>query len=697
MTPRLPARRTSALIRAALVLACGCAREARHEPTAWIVVDAANADDRSILDLDSATATPESAVVRAIRSGAQLMVGVDPLARSGEIRVEIPGACPLIVPSSELTPGAVEHRRLDRRLEVRPPPHPRDLGYDTPFVLEAVQACPPSSGGTVTWRQVAGPALRDVRTDGSGLRFAARTASLQDVALEPPARGIVPVSQRTSAAIVVEAQWRPARGDASAPVRSRVDLASASRAHGLPNVGVDEGVLLAGSGWAITGAPHDASATLQHSGTLTRLIPDVAGSWTLHDAEGRSLSLRAGRYDETPLDCGRSSCHGPITDAVQTSAMTTALRRLTGNDDGAPVDIACAVACHATGQPGTHDGGFTDVMKGLDVRVAWSSLPRAARRLGGVTCLGCHGPSAIPESSARWAILRADVCATCHDAPPTYGHVAAWRSSRMARSDADSQTRSDTACAQCHTTSGFLASVSQGADNRAPPPDLEPIGIACAACHAPHDTHAARGAASADHLLRDVVLPELLAGLSLPSPTRICVRCHAPLASFASASAGGVRPPQASAAAIWLGRGGVDPQTGARIDAPSVHGAIDGGCIGCHSTGPSDLERGASHSFKVDLSKCAACHPGTIPDSATIDRDLQEQAAAVLAKLVAMKAPASKDRPRHASAFMLSDDRIGRATYDALLVLEDPAAAAHNAPFARALVQAARSAQDGAR
>lgn len=684
------------LTRAALVLACGCARDARHEPTAWIAIDAPNADDSSILALDSATVEPESAVVRSIRSGTQLMVGVGPIARTGEVRVEIPGACPLIVPSSELTPGTAKHRTLVRRLEVQPPPHPRDLGYDTPFVLKAVQTCPPSSGATVTWRQVAGPALHDVRTDASGLRFEARTASLRDVALEPPARGIVPISQRTSAAIVVEAQWSPAPGDASAPVRSRVDLASASRAHGLPNVGVDEGVLLAGSGWAIAGAPHDASATLQHSGALTRLIPDVAGSWILHDAEGRTLSLRAGRYDETPLDCGRSSCHGPIADAVQTSAMTTALRRFTGDDDRAPGDVACALACHATGQPGTHDGGFTDVMKGLDVRVAWSSLPRAARRLGGVTCLGCHGPSAIPESSARWAILRADVCATCHDAPPTYGHVAGWRSSRMARSDADSQTRTDATCALCHTTSGFLASLSEGSDNRAPPPDVEPIGIACAACHAPHDTHAARGAASADHLLRDVVLPEPLVGLSLPGRTRICVRCHAPLASFASAPAGGTLSPPASAATIWLGRGGVDPQTGAPIDAPSVHGAVDGGCIGCHCTGPSDLERGANHGFKVDVSKCATCHPGTVPDSATIGHDLHEQAAAVLAKLVAMKPPASKDRPRHAAAFMLSDDRIGRAIYDALLVLEDPAAAAHNAPFARALIQAARSAQGGA-
>ena len=34
-------------------------------------------------------------------------------------------------------------------------------------------------------------------------------------------------------------------------------------------------------------------------------------------------------------------------------------------------------------------------------------------------------PGALPE--ARWSILRADVCAYCHDAPPRYGHVEGWR------------------------------------------------------------------------------------------------------------------------------------------------------------------------------------------------------------------------------------------------------------------------------
>ena len=38
---------------------------------------------------------------------------------------------------------------------------------------------------------------------------------------------------------------------------------------------------------------------------------------------------------------------------------------------------------------------------------SWDDLPRSLRRAGGVGCLSCHGPGAIPEESSRWAILRA--------------------------------------------------------------------------------------------------------------------------------------------------------------------------------------------------------------------------------------------------------------------------------------------------
>ena len=690
----IAARGASVLTRTAIVLACACAHDAPRRPLAWLVIEAAFPDPDSAAPLDSAVVEPASAVVRSLRSGARLMLGIDMPAGPGQVLVHVPGACSLPIAASELAPASTLTRTMVRRIELQAPPHPRDLGYGAPFVIDAVPGCP-DPPGSVVWRQVSGPTLRDVRSDSNGLRFEARTAEAADVGLNPPAHGIVPVSRHASAVIAIEAGWRPAKGGTSSIQWQRIELSSASRARGLPNVGVNEGVLLAGPGWSTVAAPPEATAPLQPAGAFTRLIPDVAGPWVLRDGEGRAISLRAGRYDETPLDCGRSSCHGVIVDAAQTSPMTAALRSLIGPETRTPSDVACALACHATGEPGVHDGGFTDVMRGFDVGGGWSALPRAARRLGGVTCLACHGPSAIPESSARWAVLRADVCSTCHDAPPTYGHVAAWRSSRMALSDADPRSRAEAACARCHTTSGFLASVGDGPDRRAPPSDTEPIGIACAACHAPHDTHRPQGDAHAEHLIRDVPLPESLAGASVAEPSRICLRCHAPDAPFARGSREAGRSPSGSAAAIWAGRGGVDPETGGPIEAPSVHGAVEKGCVGCHAKGPGGLERGAGHGFKADLATCTGCHPSGAPDAAPIERQLHDRATSVLTELVALSPSVSTREPHHADAPPLRNDRIGRATYDALLVLEDPASGAHNAPFARALLDAAERASRG--
>src|SRR6185503_16115716 len=238
------------------------------------------------------------------------------------------------------------------------------------------------------------------------------------------------------------------------------------------------------------------------------------------------------------------------------------------------------------------------------------------RRLGGVGCLACHGPGALPEASGRWSLLRADVCATCHDAPPRYGHVAAWRATGMARADRDARTRAP-ACARCHTTWGFLAGartsfVSAPVDRR-PPDEVGAVGITCAACHAVHDPEAARRGAQPPQrgLLRAPPTPALalLAGTALPPDaerSRVCLGCHAPDAADGA--------PAASATALWLGRGGLDPATGRPLEGPAPHATIAGGCVGGHRSGAAGLERGAGHGFVATRAGCAACHTGGVPE-----------------------------------------------------------------------------------
>ena len=506
--------------------------------------------------------------------------------------------------------------------------------------------------------------------------------------------GVVPLSPRTRGEVVLEATWRDGRG---AEERHEVRVAAAARARGLPNTPLDARVYLGGAGWHVDACPRGGTAALATSGGATSLRPDVAGDWRLIDGGGRALTLHAARYDQTPLDCGRSECHAAVATASAASPMTTVLARgLPPARDGHGATFGdgypgCALACHATGEPGLADGGFTSVMTELGIDAlaprAWQSLPASLRRLGGVGCLACHGPGALPEASARWSVLRADVCATCHDAPARYGHVAAWRTTAMARSDRDARAGTERACARCHTTWGFLA--HDGAEaarvDRRPPADVGPVGVTCAACHAVHEHGAKHAPALA--LLREVPRPAVLADAIVPAPvekSQVCLGCHAPDAADGA--------PAASAAALWLGRGGLDPATGATLSGPTPHVSLAGGCVGCHASGPAELERGACHAVVAGRAACARCHAKAFPADELAGR-ARTLWTTWRARVGDASPPVLGDAPPHPRGARLDRGTpLGRAAWDVALVLEDPAAAAHNAPYARLLLAAAERA-----
>jgi hypothetical protein len=572
------------------------------------------------------------------------------------------------------------------------------VGFDAAFTVEARPLCAEARAGTVTWRQVA-PVGGALAPTPDGFAVNARTPTLVAALGAPPTWGVVPLSPRTRGEVVLEAIWRDGHGRQE---RHEARVAAAPRARGLPNTPLGARVYLGGAGWRVDGHPEGASARLDPTAGAASLVPDVAGDWRLSDGAGHALTLRAGRYDETPLDCGRSECHGAVTTASAANPMTSVLARgLPPAPDGHGATFGagypgCALPCHATGEPGVHDGGFVDVMGELGLGAlearSWEALPRPLRRLGGVGCLACHGPGALPEASARWSILRTDVCATCHDAPARYGHVVAWRATRMARADHDPRAATDRACARCHTTWGFLARVTADAASidRRPPAnvDVGPVGVTCAACHAVHDHGAAaRAHAPAAALLRAAPRPAVLADAVVPAPTsgsEICLPCHTPEPTDGA--------PAASAAALWLGRGGVDPATGAALVGPTPHGAVAGGCVGCHGAGPAGLELGAGHAFVAARGGCARCHAQAPPAE-----DLAARARALwTAWRTRAGGAADAGAPPHARAAPL--DRatpLGRAAWDVALVLEDPAAAAHNAPYARRLLAAAERAFNG--
>jgi predicted CXXCH cytochrome family protein len=325
-------------------------------------------------------------------------------------------------------------------------------------------------------------------------------------------------------------------------------------------------------------------------------------------------------------------------------------------------DGTCMVECHVAGQPGLDDGGFVAVARAMNELSAatteYAELPPALQRLAGVRCTSCHGPAALPLPAERARILRADVCATCHDAPPAYNHVQAWRSSRMARSDATPATRASLSCARCHTTGGFLH--AQGVrvrDDLSRDPDGLAVGISCAACHAPHGEHQ-------DALLRS--LPASARGVSA-----LCVQCHQPDLESET--------PAASTSPLWAGRAQV-PQ-GALLEGPAPHAELP--CTACHGARRASFD----HSFTVERTVCRGCH-GTEPSQ---DAHLQTRAALILHRLSGPCGIA--DHAQQAAPTCTGPS--AEARYLALLVREDPSAGFHNGPFARTLLERAEQLIDG--
>jgi hypothetical protein len=665
----LPLRLCAAIALAAT--SCG-------DPPARTVV--VHADPRAAIDLAKATWAPASAVRGAALIGAtRLELTLD--ADAPALVVRAPGACPLEVPA-----GSAGAEALQMTPWIDLGPDRPQLGYGAPFRVRAQPGCREAQAQPVAWRRVDG-ALVEFRVDADGLGISGTMPAFAEAhgAQAGTAWGLLPVSPRTSGAVTFEATAEGPGWTARRTVR----VGAAARATGLPTLSVGQRALFAGRGWTILQAPLTSIAGIEHEAPeLHALEPDVPGRWLLADAEGRELSVSAGRHDTMPLDCGRAECHVAATAGAVHSPMTHVLRRGLEGELGADYDPRCAIACHATGEPGIGDG-FDAVLASVEVALperpragAWAALPAPARRLGVVGCTACHGPSALPEPSARWRVLRDDVCATCHDAPPRYGHVAAWRSSRMARADRTEGTEA-AGCADCHTTAGFLAARGIRPMVEAPGAQ-ERSGIGCAACHAAHGESMPRA------LLRRLPLPGSIAPRSIEedSPARVCLACHAPRE--------GLDAPAASAGALWLGQGG-HRADGSALRGASPHTEVTGGCIGCHAAAPSGVavERGADHGFQADHARCGRCHGGSPPrERPTPGGLVADRARAAWSALVARGWAKGSFQPGGNPPHARKPEMKMTATSEAhaalvrnlLLVLEDPAAWVHNAPYARALL-----------
>ncbi len=597
---------------------------------------------------------------------------------SGKVRLALPGACPLVIDTRELSGSAPVGFSMRPLFDVGP--SERVVGLGQSFEMRAVPGCAEAQAVRATFAVSGGAALEGVTIAEHGRRLQARTRATPSV--KSAAHGVVPVSAREQRKLRSEISFR-VELPGGERFEQKLGISAAARSSGLSDVGLWHPVLLSGKGWSLREKPAESAAALRRVGELFELLPDALGRYRLTDGQGRDLSIHSGRYDQLPLDCGRSACHAQIAQSTLDSPMTRVLESDLGGCH-ALTDPACASACHATGEPGTADGGFTHVAAELGLPALpaeHDDLPRALRRLGGVGCMACHGPTKIPEPSQRFKLMQNDVCAVCHDAPPRYGHVQALESSRMGHADSSPATRTDPACARCHTGWGAVG-------RPAPPADAQASGITCATCHDVHPHAANRPEANAapssvpSHagLLRDFALPA-----TLPTPpasfqgvSKVCVSCHAP-------SSNTLRP-EASAAAIVAGQGGLEPETGAALTLASPHAVPAKGCLSCHDSGPDELVLGKSHGFRATEQACDRCHQS----APKRDSSLAARARALLERLDPAHSSGDVGKPWHASyTVLLPTPQQTRALRDVLLVLEDPAADVHHPSYARALLDAA--------
>ena len=580
------------------------------------------------------------------------------------------GLCPTEV---TLRPGKVQ--RLAPRPWLRPPAPLDRVGFGGSFEVRLAPGCREAFRGRVDWEVVRGPDVGlDVRA--GGLRAAGRLPSAEKTGLlrEAPGWGIVPVTPRTRGETVLRATWRgPGEHDGWS---LELTVAAVDRASGLPSLAPGQRVLLAGTGWQLVERPPRATARIEpEPGTpWLRFEPDRKGTWRLRDEAGRPLEVRVGRYDETRLDCGRSACHQRATEAAASSPMIASWQRFVARrPDGADWP-RCGLGCHAAGEPGHDDGSLHALSLRHGWRLeggeaAWERLPPLLRRVAGVGCQGCHGPGAIPSPHVRWTVLRSELCGTCHDAPPRYGHLVAWRTTAMART-ARRAGVGQPACRGCHTTDGFLERLAVPEVHR--PPADEPLGLGCVACHGPHDP------TSKGRLLRQPPLPEPLAS-RIPSDhatERLCAGCHGGLAGR------GVPELRALPAQSLRFRGPGEP-----------HGALEDGCLGCHRDGPGEVHRGRSHGFAVDEGACAGggCHDaGQVPELFAAGRRWRGRLRDLLqARLGGERAAASRDA---AALHALPAATTERLPPDLMELVADPAAWVHAPRRARTRLQAAMAA-----
>jgi len=627
---------------------------------------------------------------------------------AGYVATEVPLAARNESTRVELRSAAGQARQVE--LDIRG--NGAEVGFGAEVTL-SVELSPPDPDARVTWEQTEGPKVAVDDTTGPSLHF--RTPTFEslgvDVTGQTPGGLVLLPAQTPVIAFRVTVSTRGRHAVTRAHVRTAYPQPEWPRAL----VGVDRyfgAGRVAAPEWKLAERPPRSSVELLAGDHATaRLRPDVPGKYVIEESSSAErFEIRSGGYFGAK-QCGRGACH-PLQFAewYGTKHATVMERGLRG-ELGDSYDETCW-PCHALGA-----GGLALITRGFDAALIQAMEhekladsgelgppPDAARGFSGVQCEHCHGPGRY------WTGYSSNVCAICHDAPPRYDLMQAWRRSvadeRILADDAPART---SGCSGCHSAQGFARTAATWGAVAAPAITDDPRSPhACLGCHDPH-----RGAGAG--MLRVVAGPDAPA---VTGPARVCVTCHRGidatsviwLDGFARAAA----PHPGMIEEIILGRLGGE--------GPAPHADVTNLCVGCHMTEGAGK---AAHSLRVLAEDgkplapqaCAGadCHDDGVPEAPLLAGELRRARRAIDAAVSRRRYRGCKGE--RGTRIARSGDRIvvagsrgaplldcsGRAVVlgsadrelytlaYALLALEaDPEIGVHNAALARDVVERSR-------
>ncbi len=371
----------------------------------------------------------------------------------------------------------------------------------------------------------------------------------------------------------------------------------------------------------------------------------------------------------------------------------------------------------------------------------------ATPQLAGVQCENCHGPAgnhaANPSDlTARPRMdIAGQVCGGCHNGShnPTFDE---WKTSGHFAVVEDMNPASRiNSCGRCHSGTARLALVNGLNPSNTVTNDAN-VGITCAVCHDPHQTHVWTNVITGivyTNQLRYPLASTNYYSLSTSAPftnrydINVCAQCHNDRgASWTTTS----RPPHHSPQYnMLLGTVGVLPV--GVSGGPAAHAGteflsdnsgrlflVTNQCVTCHmqtgkyQQGPPEVAAVTGHSFAVtSYGACGDCHGSGANAEGLVDlvhgfvANQIQQVKAMLNTWAATKAPGSLyatygtrtweyttpgdlspggSGPSTAEQALIPDN-IKKARFNLYLVLYDGSYGTHNGPYAFTLLDSARN------